>query len=133
LAAVKEWLHPLDHYDALVKLDLAYMELRMSCWGFADSYALPKQLEIHPLISRRIYCAMLSLPADMRKNNGMTLACIEREWPALLTLPINKYGDLRDTVIPIRQAIANPRSAMRKIRQLGLVASRRALARLRMI
>lgn len=131
LVAVKEWLDPLDHYDALVKLDLAYMELRMSCWGFADSYALPKQLEIHPLISRRIYCAMLSLPAGMRRNNGMTIACIEREWPELLALPINRYGDLRDRVIPIRRAIANPRRAMRKIRQLGLVASRRALARIR--
>jgi hypothetical protein len=133
LAAVKEWLHPLEHYDALVKLDLAYMELRMSCWGFADSYALPKQLEIHPLISRRIYCAMLSLPANMRRNNGMTLLCIKREWPELLSLPINRYGDLRDRVAPIRRAIANPRRAMRKIRQLGLVAFRRSLTRLRMI
>jgi hypothetical protein len=133
LAAVKEWLHPLDHYDALTKLDLAYMELRMSCWGFADSYALPKQLEIHPLISRRIYCAMLALPADMRRNNGMTLLCIKQEWPELLALPINRYGDLRDRVAPIRRAIANPRRAIRKVRQLGLVASRRALACLRII
>lgn len=133
LAAVKEWLHPLHHYDALVKLDLAYMELRMSCWGFADSYALPKQLEIHPLVSRRIYCAMLALPADMRRNNGMTWSCIKREWPELLTLPINRYGDLRDRVAPIHRAIANPRRAMRKIRQVGLVASRKALARLRII
>jgi hypothetical protein len=81
LAAVQEWLGPLDHYDALAKLDFAYMELRMSCWGFADSYALPNQLELHPLISRRIYRAMLSLPADVRRNNGMTMLCIEWEWP----------------------------------------------------
>lgn len=133
LAAVQEWLGPLDHYDALTKLDLAYMELRMSCWGFADSYALPKQLEIHPLISRRIYCAMLSLPADVRRNNGMTELCIKREWPELLALPINKYGDLRDKVVPIRRAIANPRRAMRKVRQLGLVGLRRALGRLHLI
>lgn len=133
LAAVEQWLEPLAHYDALEKLDLAYMELRMSCWGFADSYALPKQLEIHPLISRRIYRAMLALPADVRRNNGMTLLCIKREWPELLALPINRYGDLRDRLTPIRRAIANPRRAMRKIRQFGLVASRRAMSRLRMI
>ena len=132
LAAVKDWFDPLDHHDALGKLDLAYMELRMSCWGFADSYALPKQVELHPLVSRRIYSAMLSLPADMRRNNGMISACIEREWPELLSLPINRYGDLRDKVSPIGRAVANPRGAIRKIRQLGLVASRRALARLRM-
>jgi len=132
LAEVREWLQPLDHYDALVKLDLAYMELRMSCWGFADSYALPKQLEIHPLVSRQIYCAMLSLPAEMRRNNGMILSCIKREWPELLILPINRYGDLRDSVNPIRRAIANPRRALRKIRQLGLVAFRRASVRLGM-
>jgi len=133
LAAVQEWLDPLDHCDALEKLDLAYMELRMSCWGFADSYALPKQLEIHPLISRRIYRAMLSLPADVRRNNGMTMLCIQQEWPEVLTLPINKYGDLRDRVRPIQRAIANPRRAMRKVRQLGLVGFRRALVRLHVI
>jgi hypothetical protein len=131
VAAVEEWLRPLEHYDALVKLDLAYMELRMSCWGFADSYALPRQLEVHPLVSRRIYCAMLALPADVRRNNGMTSLCIEREWPELLTVPINRYGDVRDRIVPLHRAIVNPRRAMRKIRQLGLVASRRALARLR--
>ena len=133
LAAVQEWLRPLDHYDALEKLDLAYMELRMSCWGFADSYALPKQLEIHPLISRRIYCAMLSLPAEVRRNNGMTMMCINREWPEVLSLPINKYGDLRDRIVPLRRAIANPRRAVRKVRQLGLVGFRRTLARLHLI
>lgn len=130
LAAVKDWFDPLAHHDALGKLDLAYLELRMSCWGFADSYALPKQLEIHPLVSRRIYSAMLSLPAEMRRNNGMTTACIKREWPELLSLPINRYGDLRDKVSPIGRAVANPRSAMRKMRQLGFVAFRRGLARL---
>jgi hypothetical protein len=133
LAAVKEWLEPLDHLDALSKLDLAYMELRMSCWGFADSYALPEQLEIHPLISRRIYCAMLSLPAHVRRNNGMTMLCIEKEWPEVLSLPINRYGDLRDRVVPIRRAIVSPRRAMRKVRQLGLVGFRRALVRLHVI
>ena len=73
------------------------------------------------------------LPADIRRNNGMTSLCIKREWPELLTLPINRYGDLRDSVAPIHRAIANPRRAMRKIRQVGLVASRKALARLRII
>jgi hypothetical protein len=130
LDAVKDWFDPLAHHDALGKLDLAYLELRMSCWGFADSYALPKQLEIHPLVSRRIYSAMLSLPAEMRINNGMITACIEREWPELLSLPINKYGDFRDKVSLVGKAITNPRSAMRKLRQMVLVAFRRRWARL---
>lgn len=125
LAAVEEWFEPLARLDALSKLDLAYLELRMSCWGFADSYTLPKQREFHPLVSRRIYSAMLSLPAEMRRNKGMIAACIQLEWPELLSLPINRYGDLRDKVSTIGRAVANPRSALRKVRQLGLVAFRR--------
>jgi hypothetical protein len=128
---VEDWLRPLRHYNALAKLDLAYMELRMSCWGFADSYALPQQLELHPLISRRIYTAMLALPPEFRRSNGMTMACINREWPEVLALPINKYGDWRDRISPLRRAAANPSRAMRKARQLGLVALQTALNRLR--
>ena len=63
----------------------------------------------------------------------MTMLCIQQEWPEVLTLPINKYGDLRDRVRPIQRAIANPRRAMRKVRQLGLVGFRRALVRLHVI
>jgi hypothetical protein len=119
--AVAGWLDPLRHHNSLLLLDLAYMELRMSCWAFAQSYAMPEQVEINPLVSRRIYQAMLSLPPEMRRNNGMIIRCIEATWPELLALPINRYGDWRDGMAKARDAITNPGRAIRKIRQLGKV------------
>jgi hypothetical protein len=128
LQEVEQWLKPLAHYDSLYLLDLAYMELRMSCWAFAQSYAAPLQVEVNPLISRKIYSAMLSLPPSVRRNNGIILRGIQQTWPELLSLPINRYGDWRDRVKMAREAVGDPRRAIRKIRQLGTVKLGRLFA-----
>ena len=129
LREVEEWLRPLKHYNSLLLLDIAYMELRMSCWAFAQSYAAPMQLEVNPLVSRKIYAAMLSLPPSVRRNNGVILRGIRQAWPELLSLPINRYGDWRDKMRMARDAMGDPRRAIRKIRQLGTVKLGRMLAR----
>jgi hypothetical protein len=129
LREVEEWLQPLKHLNSLLLLDLAYMELRMSCWAFAQSYAAPLQLEVNPLVSRKNYAAMLSLPPSVRRNNGVILRGIRQSWPELLSLPINRYGDWRDKMRMARDAMGDPRRAIRKIRQLGTVKLGRMLAR----
>ena len=129
ISEIGRWLEPLGDYDSLLKLDLAYMELRMSCWAFAQSYAAPSQVEVHPLISRRIYEAMLSLPPSVRRQNGAIVQSIKLRWEELLALPINRYGDWRDNVVRLRSAAANPSRAGRKLRQLCLVASKRLFER----
>ncbi|MBB4186696.1 hypothetical protein GGE07_003356 [Sinorhizobium terangae] len=121
LAEVREWLEPLQHHRSLFLLDLAYMELRMSCWAFCQSYAMPSQAEVNPLICRKIYAAMLSLPPSVRRNNGMIFRAIQQTWPELLALPINRYGDWRDRARIAGEAISDPRRAIRKIRQVGAV------------
>ncbi|MBP1885537.1 hypothetical protein [Sinorhizobium mexicanum] len=121
LEEVRQWLKPLQHYRSLFLLDLAYMELRMSCWAFSQSYAMPSQVEVNPLICRKIYTAMLSLPPSLRRDNGMIFRAIQQTWPEVLALPINKYGDWRDRARIAGDAIADPRRAIRKIRQVGAV------------
>ncbi|MBB3318091.1 MULTISPECIES: hypothetical protein [unclassified Rhizobium] len=129
LKEVQRWLEPLRHYDSLFLLDLAYMELRMSCWAFSQSYAAPRIVEVNPLVSRDIYMAMLSVPPSLRRNNGLIVQGIQQTWPELLSLPINRYGDWRDRARIARNAMASPNRAIRKIRQLTSVKLGRMLAR----
>ena len=64
MAAVDRWLKALPELDVYHKLDLAFIELRLGCWGFSQAYATPEIREIQPLIARESFLAMLSLPAD---------------------------------------------------------------------
>lgn len=118
LAGVETWLEPIAHYDSLLKLDLAYLELRMGSWAFADAYANPVARELHPMVSRANYCAMLSVPAELRRDGTVFRNAVTRTWPELLALPINRYGNWRDTAKRLTDAIASPRRVARKVRQI---------------
>jgi len=120
LEAVAAWLEPIMRLDSLVKLDLAYLELRMSSWGFSDAYANPVRRELHPIISRANYEAMLSVPWQMRRDGTAFGDAIARAWPELLTVPINRYGDWRDFAGKLTQAASNPHKVFRKLTQLAL-------------
>lgn len=115
---VEKWLADAPDGPTLFTLDLAYIELRMSCWAFSQSYASPDVVKIYPLISRAVYTLMLSLPPADRRGNGMIKQCIEAAWPDVLRLPINKYGDYRDQLRPALRAVQNPKKAWKKMRQL---------------
>lgn len=116
--AVDKWLAPLAHFDAFFILDLAYLELRMSSWGFCDSYVKPKQLEIHPMISRANYVDMLSLPPDVRRKGDIYFQAIEALWKEVSEVPINKYGNYKDMLRPAKEAIRHPKRASRKVMQI---------------
>lgn len=118
LQSVDNWLAPISHYDALMKLDLAYIELRMSSWGFCDSYVKPRQRELHPMISRANYTDMLSLAPEVRRKGDIYFRQIQRSWKEISEVPINKYGNYRDVLTPALSAIKNPKRAYRKAVQL---------------
>ena len=120
IEAVAAWLAPIEHFDTLLKLDLAYLELRMSSWAFADAYANPVRGELHPMISRANFEAMLSVPWRMRRDNAVFREAIARAWPELLDLPINRYGDWRDAAKRVSDVVSNPRRAARKLKQIIL-------------
>lgn len=117
VAAVDLWLQALPDLDVYHKLDLAFVELRLGCWGFSQAYASPEICEIQPLVSRESFVAMLSLPTDWRRSNRMITRCIELSWPELLEMPINAYGDLRDFGRPFMRALRNPRLILKKLRK----------------
>ncbi|RMF41745.1 MAG: hypothetical protein D6754_00330 [Alphaproteobacteria bacterium] len=116
-AAVAAWRPSIDGFDPFLQLDLAYLELRMGCWAFAQSYASPEVRHMHPMISRESFAAMLSLPPDWRRSHRMVRASIEAAWPELLELPINRYGDWRDALRLLARAAAEPHLVLKKLRK----------------
>jgi hypothetical protein len=126
VAAVERWLKNLRNYvgelPTLLILDLAYLEIRMGCWGFALSYTNSDPTDIHPLIGRDNFAAMLSLPPEWRRmQNGTNLmiqSVIRQGWPELLDLPIGRYGDFRDRVGFVRRVHRQPHLLAKKLRKL---------------
>ncbi len=118
LSAAEEWLAPISHFDSFFILDLAYLELRMSAWGFCDSYVKPRHCEIHPMISRENYTDMLSLPPEVRRKGTIYSKAIAALWQEISEIPVNKYGNYRDILRPAKEAIRNPKRASRKIMQI---------------
>lgn len=115
--AVGRWLEGVDGLDSFMKLDLAYLELRLAPWAFANAYGTPEVCHIHPMVSRRAFEAMASLPPDWRRSGRLIGAIIEMYWPELLTIHINRYGDYRDLVQLVRRVATHPSQIMRKLRR----------------
>lgn len=82
--------------DPIMTYELAYIELRMSCWAFAQSYTNPNSVQIAPLVSRSNFVHMLSLSQGIRRSQSLASQIVKRRNPDLLSLPINRFGDLRD-------------------------------------
>jgi hypothetical protein len=117
LARLDAWLTGLPPIDTLLALDLAYIELRMGSWGYAQAYANPTLEAQHVLVSRAIFEAMLSLPVAMRRDDTAIRRAVELTWPELLTRPINRYGDWRDVQKQITRVFRRPARVMAKMRQ----------------
>ena len=115
--ATAQWLEGVKNFNALTQLDLAYMELRMSAWSAAQTYAQAFVNHLHPLIAREIYTLMLNLPPDAKRGNLLIKSAIEQSWPELGAIPINRYGDYRDLMHSVLRATDHKRVA-KKLRKL---------------
>ena len=124
--AIQAWLSGMPGgLNALEVLDLAFIELRNSSWAFGQAYSNPLTVKINPLNSRSAYEAMLGSSPNTRRNNALFRTVIEQNWPELLTIPINRYGDYRDKLERIMLALRRPDKALRKARQLIRAGARR--------
>lgn len=117
-AATATWLETVPEFSPLCQLDLAYLELRHYAWGFASSYANAPGLPlVHPLITRESFRLMMALEPRFRRESTYIRAGIEQQWPELLTVPVNRYGDARDALHLLRRA-SSPRRVAKKLRKL---------------
>lgn len=94
---LQRWLDELPAgLDPIAIYELAYIELRMSCWAYAQSYTNPDMIQIAPLISRACFTHMLRLTPEVRRSQSFARLIVMRRQPALLEIPINRFGDMRD-------------------------------------
>jgi len=103
---IEEWLSDLQSYDAFTILDLAYAELRVSPWAFAQSYSYEgreKLTQISPFVNRELITLLFSLPAKARRNEEYVYEGVNYLWPELLQIQFNKYNDYRDYIQKIKR------------------------------
>jgi hypothetical protein len=116
---VKEWLNDLPHgLDFFSILDLAYLELRMASWAYAQSYAQDAlRLHISPMISYRNYKAMFHIHPNIKRNGSILKSVIINNWPELLNYPINRYGGWQD-LFTVFSKLSNPKRVLSKVRKI---------------
>lgn len=115
--AVADWTATLPTKDPLLQLDLAYLELRMSCWFAVQTYGSIGPKQAYPMISRRVFRRMLEVPPSHRRANEWILCVIRSFWPELLTVPINSLGPFREAVRTIVRAVRRPSLVARRLRR----------------
>jgi len=115
-AAIAGWLAGLPPMDALHALDLAYLELRVSPWHFAQAYVDAPLRHFSPMLSRPIIEAMLRLPVAARRGDGFPRWLVARHAPALAAIPHNRYGDARDWLVLARKLL-QPHRVMKAYRK----------------
>ncbi|WP_417807007.1 hypothetical protein [Thioclava sp.] len=117
-AVLTTWLEDLPAMSALDILDLAYIDLRCGCWYGVQFCSDPTLVRHAPLFNYAAVELMLSLPARMKRDQGMADAVIERLWPELLRYPYNSLGRVGDTRLKLQRALADPRLVLKKLHKI---------------
>ncbi len=114
--ATERWFEPMAAMDPLLVLDLAYLELRLGPWAFAQKYTTSYVNHVYPMVHRQAYEALLGLSAEHKRSSAFITEGIRQSWPELLSVPINEYGDYRDH-LEVLAKVTNPRLVATKLRK----------------
>lgn len=119
LEKTKDWLATLPSgLDIFTILDLAYLELRMSAWAYAQSYAQDSICpHISPMISYKNYKSMFNVAPEKKKAGYILKQGISDGWPELMKYPINHYGGWKDVVVLVNKLLS-PKRVISKVRKL---------------
>lgn len=116
------WLNSTDHLCTSVRLDLAYLELRVASWAMGQKpggRGIGRQ--ISPFAQRRIFERFMASPPSAKKNSYLFRKIYQGLWPEVAAFPVNKYGDYRD-MLRLVEKISDVRRVIRFIRKkLALV------------
>ena len=115
--AVAAWFDTLPTEDPLLQLDLAYLELRLSCWFAVQTYGSTGPKPAYPMISREVFTRMLELPPEWRRENRWILSVIRAFWPELLSVPINNLGPIREAFRSLQRVIRKPSLVTRRLKR----------------
>jgi hypothetical protein len=117
VAAVDKWLDSVKQFDAFTVMDLAYIELKMACWAGPQATGTETTAtQVWPFSSRRCFSAMMSAPPQVRLEQSIFMRIVQREWPELLQIPINK-GTPWENVRRFMYRASSPGRVWNKIRK----------------
>lgn len=118
--ATDKWVKNLPDVGGFTKLDLAYLELRMSAWAFAQTYTQRAVFQpIHPMISRRNYELMMRQAPEVKINNNLMWSGLSQKWPKLKEIPVNRYGNYKDYLDLMRSTLSLTRLRKVYIKKFG--------------
>ncbi|MGO1499880.1 MAG: hypothetical protein ACTHWH_01180 [Marinobacter sp.] len=115
-----KWLEEVGALGFYTVLDLAYLENRVSSWAFSQAYAhvgKGDMNQVSPFNHRELVGILFSLQPDDRQLEKYITEGIRRMWPALLEVPFNRYGSIRD-YSELLKAASNPGRLASKLRKL---------------
>lgn len=93
--AGQAWLDKLPPMDAAMALDLAKIEQIHGCWAGAEAYGHPIPYPtLHPFSGLRLNEIALTMPKRHRLENRLFHDIVNRLWPELLTVPLNRARGL---------------------------------------
>ena len=97
LASVETWFDGISDLPNSVILDLAFLELKFGNWAMGQ-HPMHNSIRLHllPFAQRDVFEAFLGVEPSEKGTEELFRACIERLWPELLEVPVNKYGNYRD-------------------------------------
>ncbi len=114
------WLEDVRAFGLFTVLDLAYLEHRVSAWAFSQAYAYVVKgdmNQITPFNNRELIGILFSLQPDHRRLERYITEGIQQMWPALLEVPFNRYGSIRD-YSELLKIVSNPGRLASKFRKL---------------
>ena len=78
-------------------LDLAFHELKFGNWAMGQRpISNSIKLNFLPFSQRIVFEAFIGIAPAEKGTARLFEAIIERLWPGLMAMPINKFGDYRD-------------------------------------
>lgn len=116
VANIGEWFEGLAGQPNSVILDLAFHELKFGSWSMGQRPITNSiKLNFLPFAQRPVFEAFIGVAPEQKGTEALFWAIIQRLWPELEAVPINKYGDARD-YLTIWKKLSNPTRVRRFLR-----------------
>ena len=101
---IDAWLSGLEGIPNSAIFDLVVHELKTANWGMGQNpIQNSMKYNLYPFALRPVIDAFIRTDPAEKKTGNLFDACIERSWPELVSIPVNKYGDYRDYLIRLRK------------------------------
>lgn len=114
--SVSRWFEELAGHPNSVILDLAYLELKFGTWAMGQRPITNSiKLNLLAFMQRPVLDAFIGVAPAEKGRWALFAAIIGRLWPELISVPINKYGDLRDYLVLIKK-LGDPGRVRRYLR-----------------